>query len=269
MVKCLLSQQAGATWLAMVWLNLHPMSAPGHERRSRQWTLRRRLPLCSVNDRISATCDVSRRAKSGLRSKSLRREPQACEIGSYNRSPDESACLHRFAIICLGQCSTRNVPAIVPCRSKRRSKMCEHEILRARALCHGTKISCQALPVEALWGKTTSAVRAQNWVYRRMDDDISSVCQAFHLIGRRVSPRRSRHIVAGIASDHDASGWSVYSIGCMACDVCGADCADLYVAGGPNNLWLLFRLECNDVGQIGRTAGKARTIFRTPLGNLS
>jgi hypothetical protein len=90
---------------------------------------------------------------------SFRWQPQARKIGSRNGLSSEPASLHGFAIIRYRQHSTGNVPTIVPCRSERWSKMCEHEVLRAGALRHGAKITSQALAIEALRWKSTPAVR--------------------------------------------------------------------------------------------------------------
>src|SRR5712691_5969473 len=84
----------------------------------------------------------------------LRRKPQGRKIGSDNRISGEPARLDRFAVIRFRQRTARNLPAVVYHCSERWAKMCEHEVLRSHALCHGAEIGGQALAIIGYWWKS-------------------------------------------------------------------------------------------------------------------
>src|SRR5204863_9723176 len=77
----------------------------------------------------------------------LRRKPQCRKIGSDNRISGEPARLDSFAVVRFRQRTARNLPAVVYHCSERWAEMCEHEVLRSHALCHGAEIGGQALAI--------------------------------------------------------------------------------------------------------------------------
>src|SRR5438132_466693 len=83
--------------------------------------------------------------------------------------------------------SSRNLPLVVYDCSERWAKMCEHEVLRAHALCHGAQIGCQALAIEGSRRKTAALVRPHDGVERRVHDDVRPLRQFLHLRGCRGS----------------------------------------------------------------------------------
>src|SRR5213078_2293258 len=86
----------------------------------------------------------------------LRRKPQGRKVGSHNRISGEPACVDRFAVIRLRQRTARNLPLVVYHCSERWAKMCEHQVLRSHALCHGAEIGGQALAIIGSWRKSAA-----------------------------------------------------------------------------------------------------------------
>src|SRR5215472_14660657 len=74
-------------------------------------------------------------------------QTDAGKIAADQHTPGEVAVAHCPYIICLGQGTSWNLEWTLPRSAKRRDEMREHEVLCARALCHGTEVGCRALPI--------------------------------------------------------------------------------------------------------------------------
>src|SRR5438067_13481335 len=96
----------------------------------------------------------------------LRRKPQGRKVGSHNRISGKATRLDRFAVIRLRQRPARNLPLVMYDCSERWAKMCEHEVLRAHALCHGAQIGGQALAIKGSRRETAAPVRPHDGVER-------------------------------------------------------------------------------------------------------
>src|ERR1700751_701861 len=102
-----------------------------------------------------------------------------------------------------------------------------------------------------------------------MNDDVNSLRQPLHLIGRRVSAWGREYIIASVAANHNTSGWRVHAIGGMARDMSRPDGADLHLTGRPDDQRLVFWLESDHIGHLGRSTRETRAVLRTALGDLA
>src|SRR6266480_1443327 len=102
-----------------------------------------------------------------------------------------------------------------------------------------------------------------------MHDDVHALRQFLHLIGCRGSAWRREHIVACVAADHHTSSWRVYAIGRMARSMSRPDRTDFHVAGRPDDLRLVLRIERDYIGQIGWPARETRVVLGATLGDLA
>ena len=102
-----------------------------------------------------------------------------------------------------------------------------------------------------------------------MHDDVGPFRQLLHLIGCRESARRREYIIARVAPDDHAAGGRVNAIGHMAYYVRRSDGADPHIAGEPDLLWLVLRVEGDRIDQIGWAACSALRDLGVALGNLA
>src|SRR5215212_4507011 len=89
---------------------------------------------------------------------------QGREVGSDDRISGEPSRLSCFPEVFGRQGAAWNVPAVVAQRSNGWRKMCEHQVLRADALCHRTEVGSPALTIKREWRKSAASVRAQDRV---------------------------------------------------------------------------------------------------------
>src|SRR5262249_27474987 len=181
----------------------------------------------------------------------------------------EPARLGCLAVVCFRQWAARHLEWTLHRGPYRRTHVREHEMLRSDPLCHGAEITRRALAIEDRWWHSAIPIRAHDRMDRRMDDDVNTPCQSLNLIGRRSGARWSKHIVACIAPNHYAASGRVHSVGRMAWNMRRSNCAHLDIAGGPDHVRFLLRLERDDIDQLRRTSRKTRLVLSVALSDLA
>ena len=69
-------------------------------------------------------------------------------------------------------------------RAEWRDQMGEHQMLRARALCHGAEVGARALAKIGIRKHSAAFVRPHDGMNRRMHDDVGALRQLLDLVGR-------------------------------------------------------------------------------------
>src|SRR5437899_1112336 len=100
---------------------------------------------------------------------------------------------------------------------------------------------------------------------------LTNIC----LLRRKLQGRKvgSHNRISGkptcLDADHHTSSRRVYAIGRMARSMSGPDRTHFHVTGGPDDLRLVLRIECDHTGQIGRAARETRVVLGAALGDFA